>query len=354
MHSDRGTSRRVPTGLILGVVLVALAFTVRALSPAFAGWGLPDRAQDTITLALSVIIESAPFVFLGILLSTVVQVWLPHGFLTRFLPRQPVLRRASISLLGMFFPVCECGNVPLARGFMVGGFTVPESITFLLAAPILNPVTIITTHQAFGFSDGILITRIVAGFVIANVIGWLFSRHPDPDSLLTRTFSASCAVPEATGRDGAGEDGAGHEGHGHTHGRRPGRIERSVDLFTRETAVIMPALFLGSLVAALTQVFVPRSVLLALGSNPVWSVLAMMALAFIVAVCSNVDAFFVLSFGSTFMPGGIASFLTFGAMIDVKMLALMRTTFTTRTLVQITALVALMSAAAGLLVNYVA
>jgi len=338
----------VPTGLILGVVLVAVAFTVRALSPALDGWGLPDRAQDTVTLALSVIIESAPFVFLGILLSTVVQVWLPHGFLLRFLPRQPLLRRGAISLLGMFFPVCECGNVPLARGFMVGGFTVPESITFLLAAPILNPITIITTHQAFGFGDGILITRIVAGFLIANVIGWLYSRHPDPDSLLTPTFAASCARPESGGR---GDD---HD-HAHDHGpgRRPSRIQTSVDLFAKETAVIMPALFVGSLVAALTQVFVPRSVLLALGSNPVWSVLAMMALAFIVAVCSNVDAFFVLSFGSTFMPGGIASFLTFGAMIDVKMLALMRTTFTTRTLVQITALVALMSAAAGLLLNYV-
>ena len=347
MHSDRGAVSRVPTGLIVGVILVALAFTVRALSPAFEGWGLPDRAQDTVTLALSVIIESAPFVFLGILLSTVVQVWLPHGFVTRFLPRQPLLRRACISLLGMFFPVCECGNVPLARGFMVGGFTVPESITFLLAAPILNPITIITTHQAFGFSDGILITRIVAGFVIANVIGWLYSRHPDPDSLLTRTFSASCARPDTAGHDE-------HDGHGHAPASRQGRFEKSVDLFTRETAVIMPALFVGSLIAALTQVFVPRSVLLALGSNPVWSVLAMMGLAFIVAVCSNVDAFFVLSFGSTFMPGGIASFLTFGAMIDVKMLALMRTTFTTRTLVQITALVALMSAAAGLLVNYVA
>jgi len=343
MHNDRAAVRRVPTGLIVGIVLVALAFSVRAISPSFAGWGLPDRAQDTVTLALSVIIESAPFVFLGILLSTVVQVWLPHGFINRFLPRQPLLRRACISLLGMFFPVCECGNVPLARGFMVGGFTVPESITLLLAAPILNPVTIITTHQAFGFSDGILITRIVAGFVIANVIGWLYSRHPDPDSLLTRTFSASCARPD-TNHD--------HD-HDHAHPPRQSRFEKSVDLFTKETAVIMPALFIGSLIAALTQVFVPRSVLLALGSNPVWSVLAMMALAFIVAVCSNVDAFFVLSFGSTFMPGGIASFLTFGAMIDVKMLALMRTTFTTRTLVQITALVALMSAAAGLLLNYV-
>jgi len=344
MRGDRVGARVIPSGLIVGVVLVALAFLIRGVSPAFDGLGLPDRAQDTVTLALSVIIESAPFVFLGILLSTVVQVWLPHGFLLRFLPRQPLLRRAAISLLGMFFPVCECGNVPLARGFMVGGFTVPESITFLLAAPILNPITIITTHQAFGLGDGILITRIVAGFIIANLIGWLFSRHPDPDSLLTPDFAASCARPEPIGHD--------HD-HDHAHGRGPSKIQTSVDLFARETAVIMPALFIGSLVAALTQVFVPRSVLLELGSNPVWSVLAMMALAFIVAVCSNVDAFFVLSFGSTFMPGGIAAFLTFGAMIDVKMLALMRTTFTTRTLVQITALVALMSAAAGLLLNYV-
>ena len=346
MRGDRVGARVIPSGLIVGVVLVALAFLIRGVSPAFDGLGLPDRAQDTVTLALSVIIESAPFVFLGILLSTVVQVWLPHGFLLRFLPRQPLLRRAAISLLGMFFPVCECGNVPLARGFMVGGFTVPESITFLLAAPILNPITIITTHQAFGFGDGILVTRIVAGFIIANLIGWLFSRHPDPDSLLTPDFAASCARPEPIGHD------HDHD-HDHPHGRGPSKIQTSVDLFARETAVIMPALFIGSLVAALTQVFVPRSVLLELGSNPVWSVLAMMALAFIVAVCSNVDAFFVLSFGSTFMPGGIAAFLTFGAMIDVKMLALMRTTFTTRTLVQITALVALMSAAAGLLLNYV-
>ena len=325
--------------------MVLAVFVVRALSPAFvdeqlSDFALPDRVQDTLTLAISVIIESVPFVFLGILLSAVVQVWLPHGVLARHLPRNPVLRRASISLLGMFFPVCECGNVPLARGFMVGGFTVSESITFLLAAPILNPITIITTHQAFGWDGHILVARLLGGFLIANVVGWLFSKHPDPQSLLTTKFGAACA---------AGSTG----GHDHEHARES-RFSRTTEIFIRETSVIMPALFIGSAVAALTQVFVPRSVLLALGSNPVWSVLAMMALAFIVAVCSNVDAFFVLSFGSTFLPGGIVAFLVFGALIDVKMLALMRTTFTTRPLVQITAVVGLMSAALGLLVNYVA
>ncbi|TFD89004.1 permease [Cryobacterium serini] len=329
----------------MGVLVVLAVFVVRALSPAFVNdqlsdFQLPDRVQDTLTLAMSVIIESVPFVFLGILLSAVVQVWLPHGVLARHLPRNPILRRASISLLGMFFPVCECGNVPLARGFMVGGFTVSESITFLLAAPILNPITIITTHQAFGWDGHILVARLVGGFLIANVVGWLFSKHPDPQSLLTTRFAAACAVGSTSGHD-------------HAHARES-RFSQTTEIFIRETSVIMPALFIGSAVAALTQVFVPRSVLLALGSNPVWSVLAMMALAFIVAVCSNVDAFFVLSFGSTFLPGGIVAFLVFGALIDVKMLALMRTTFTSRTLVQITVVVGLMSAALGLLVNYVA
>ena len=326
--------------------MVLAVFVLRALSPAFldeqlSDFSLPDRVQDTLTLAISVIIESVPFVFLGILLSAVVQVWLPHGVLARHLPRNPILRRASISLLGMFFPVCECGNVPLARGFMVGGFTVSESITFLLAAPILNPITIITTHQAFGWDGHILIARLLGGFLIANVVGWLFSKHPDPQSLLTSRFAAACAVGSTSGHDD------------HHHGRES-RFSRTTEIFIRETSVIMPALFIGSAVAALTQVFVPRSVLLALGSNPVWSVLAMMALAFIVAVCSNVDAFFVLSFGSTFLPGGIVAFLVFGALVDVKMLALMRTTFTSRTLLQITVVVGLMSAALGLLVNYVA
>jgi hypothetical protein len=95
-------------------------------------------------------------------------------------------------------------------------------------------------------------------------------------------------------------------------------------------------------------------VLVALGSNPLWSILAMMVLAFVIAVCSNVDAFFILPFANTFMPGSIATFLVFGPIIDIKMLAILRTTFTTRVLVQLTIVVGLLSALVGLVVNFVA
>ena len=336
--AERKRSRvRTPTivGLVVGLAGLATIFVVRALTPVFGPWSLPNRVQDLLTLSISVIIESLPFVILGIALSILVQVWVPDRWIMRILPRNAFLRRASISFLGIFLPVCECGNVPLARGLIVKGFTVSESMTFLLAAPIVNPITILTTGQAFGFDSWIFAARLVGGFVIANVIGWLFSKHPDQDSLLTDSFAAECRLPDP-----------------HEHDQT--RWQKSVELFTRESGVIMPALFVGSLIAGLVQVAVPRSVLLSLGSNPLWSILAMMALAFVVSVCSNVDSFFILPFASTFMPGSIAVFLVFGPIIDIKMLALMRTTFRTKVLVQLTVIVGLLSALIGLVVNYLA
>jgi uncharacterized membrane protein YraQ (UPF0718 family) len=312
-------------------VLVLIA--VRAFTPPSVTAWMSDPARDFITLSTSVIVESLPFVILGILLSSIVQIWLPEGFLLRRLPKNAVLRRLTVSLLGVLLPVCECGNVPLTRGLIVSGLTVADSMTFLFAAPIINPITIVTTYQAFGWNDGILASRIVGGLVIANFVGWIYSKHPAPETMLTARFQAVCAADA-------------HAEHG-------GKLNRTFLSFARESSAMMPALFIGAGVAGLIQVAVSRNLLITLGSNPLWSVLALMILAFVVAICSNVDAFFILSFGSTFLPGGIVAFLIFGPMIDVKMLALMRTTFTTKALVQLTVLIAACAAAIGLAVNLV-
>jgi uncharacterized membrane protein YraQ (UPF0718 family) len=323
----RGRRLLAATVLLLGLVLL------RTFSPLTGGFELEDAIQDFLTLSISVIIESLPFVFLGIGLSVVVQHWVPQRFLLRVLPRNAVARRAVLSLLGVLLPVCECGNVPLSRGLILRGVTVPEAMTFLVAAPIVNPVTIITTYQAFGFDDGILIARIAGGFLIANLVGWLFSRHPDPDALLTRPFSRSCT-------------------RAHDHAPASGsRMRATLGSFAEETTAMLPALFVGAGIAGLIQVAVSRDLLLALGSNPVASVFVLMLLAFVVSVCSNVDAFFILALGSTFMPGAIVAFLVFGPVIDIKMLALLRTTFTTRTLALLTAVVGLSAAALGLGMN---
>nr|WP_268252224.1 permease [Microbacterium sp. F2E] len=319
-------------GLLLAGALVVVGLVVLALvSP---GPALPTRLQDGLTLSISVLIESMPFVILGVLLSIVVQVWVPPGMIERWMPRRAWARRMALSLLGMFVPVCECGNVPFARGLMMRGFTVPETLTFLIAAPIVNPIVIITTHQAFGFDDCILIARLVGGFAVANLIGWLYSKHPDPDALVTERFAASCELandPDAT--------------------RGLDRGRRSLAQFVVELRAVMPALIIGSALAGAVQVLVPRSALLAIGSNPALSIVAMIALAMIVSICSNVDSFFALSFASTFTPGSIAAFLLVGPLVDVKMLALLRTTFRTKVLVGLVVIVVLFAVAVGSVVN---
>ncbi|WP_259460154.1 permease [Microbacterium sp. AG1240] len=316
--------------LALGVAAIAALFAIDAFAPQLFSASLPTRAQDAVTLSLSVLIESLPFVVLGVVLSIVVQVWVPPGAIERWMPRRAWARRAVLSLLGMFIPVCECGNVPFARGLLMRGFTVSETLTFLVAAPIVNPIVIITTHAAFGFDDNILIARLIGGYLVANLIGWLYSRHPSPDALLTDRFRETCELVMT-------ESG--------------GKGRRSLAQFVVELRSVMPALVIGSALAGAVQILVPRDTLVAIGSDPALSIVAMIVLALVVSICSNVDAFFALSFAASFTPGSLVAFLVVGPIVDLKMLALLRTTFSTRVLVGMTVTVVLFAFALGTVVN---
>ncbi len=322
--------RSAVIGVAIGLVVVVALFLIDRLVPTFFSDPLPDRVQDGLTLSLSVLIEALPFIMLGVLLSVVVQVWLPADVIQRWLPRAAWARRAVLSLLGMLIPVCECGNVPFARGLMMRGLAPAEALTFLIAAPIVNPIVILTTHAAFGWDGGILVARIIGGYVIANLLGWIFSRHPAPEKLLTTHFIETCEWVAA----------------------EPGTpMRRSLVQFLAELRAVMPALVIGSAIAGAVQVLVPRDVLLAIGANPVLSIAAMMLLAITVAICSNVDAFFVLSFASTFSAGAIIAFLLVGPLVDIKMLALVRTTFTVRTLAILMGVVLVTAFVIGIGVN---
>lgn len=307
-----------------------LVFALIKIFGYFLPIDLPKQVQDFITLSLGVIIEALPFVMLGLFFSIIVRLWLPHDWLLKYLPKQPFLRRALISLLGVFMPVCECGNVPLARGLLAKGLTPAESLTFLLAAPILNPVTIITTQQAFSDDSTVLIARILGGFLIANIIGWIYSSTRQ-DAMLRPEFIAICKEKKDNSN----------------------KLVDALNFFKHETRSMIPALVIGAMVAGFIQVVVPRETILLLGNSPAWSVLVMAVLAFVVSICSSVDAFFALAFRGSFTSGSLVSFLTFGPMIDVKMLSLMRTTYRRNILLQVSVLVFLMSTLIGLVVNYV-
>ncbi len=80
-------------------------------------------------------------------------------------------------------------------------------------------------------------------------------------------------------------------------------------------------LILGAALAAAIQTFVPRSIVDGVASLPVLSLVAMMALAFVMSLCSESDAFVAASF-TAFGPAAQLAFLVFGPMVDLKLAAL--------------------------------
>src|SRR5215210_7495845 len=355
----RHTRWALVRALLLGVAFVlAAAFLLwlKTVETDGLGLSLPSELQDFTTLSLSIVVEALPFVILGALVSVIVRLFAPTQRILRLLPKRLLLRRLSISLFGTFMPVCECGNVPVARGLVIRGLSVAESTTFLLAAPIINPVTLLATSQAFPLDPSIVWIRMAGGLLIANLVGGLIALYKDQMELVSKGFYTTlCQVGTA---DDLHHHEHHHEHHDHDHDHHHAsnrwwdRWQEGIVIFRDEVSLMLKVLCLGALIAGATQVFVPRDVLTSLGSDPFLSILAMIALAFIISICANVDAFFALAYSNTFTIGSIVAFLVFGPMIDIKMLTMMRTTYKVRLLAMITLVVTLTSILIGLVVNY--
>ena len=373
VRASKGALVRFLTLLVVFGLVAALLVWLKIAAANTLELSLPSQLQDFVTLALSILVEALPFVVLGALVSALIRVLGPTQRLIQLLPKRPLLRRLSISLLGTFMPVCECGNVPVARGLVIRGLSVAESMTFLLAAPILNPVTLLSTSQAFRLDPSIVWIRMGGALLIANLVGGLIALHKDQMELVSKGFYNTLCEVEDVVLDEHGHDHSHDHSHDHDHhhgapaggaggavgGAAVGRASRwwqqgqeGIVVFRDEVSLMLKMLCFGAVIASLTQVFVPREVLTSLGSHPVLSILAMIALAFIISICSNVDAFFALAYSSTFTVGSIVAFLVFGPMIDIKMLALMRTTYKARLLAGMTLIVTLSSILIGLVVNY--
>jgi len=288
-------------------------------------------AQDLLTLTLGIIVSALPFVVLGVLVSVLLQLFIPTQKLIGKLPKNIIVRRLIVSCLGILMPVCECGNVPVARGLMIKGLSAEEATVFLLASPSVNLVTFIVTWEAFSFNHSVAIVRTIATLIVANLAAFVTVRGVHRNKLLTNDFAALCRTDP------------------HTHRSLRGASE----LFSSEMWLIMRMLVLGALIAAASQTIVPRDAITAIGSNLPLSVIAMLALAFVVSICSNVNAFFALAYASTFNLGAILAFLVAGPMVDIRMLALLKTTYTFRALAIITGSVFFLTFLVGIGMAYV-
>ena len=294
-----------------------------------------ERFQTFVTIFLGIFIEAVPFLLAGSVVSGLIEVYLKRETLFRLIPRQPVVAALMGASMGLLFPVCECGVVPVTRRLYQKGLPVSVGIAFLLAAPVINPIVILSTYAAFGWGP-ILWGRIIFTFVIAFAIGLIFQLATPKEVFPPATLQNYLAPAELEPRPV-----------GTVRERLPLALRTAGDDFLDMARYLV----IGCLLAAAMQTFIPQSVLLAVGANPVASVLVMLILAFVLSVCSTVDAFVALAFVGTFTPASILVFLVFGPMVDIKSTTMFLGVFQRRTVLYLVLLPMAMALLLGVYLN---
>jgi uncharacterized protein len=286
---------------------------------------------------LGIFLEAAPFLLLGSIVSGLIEVFVDRARLTRLVPRTPLGAVAAGTALGFLFPVCECGVVPVTRRLYTKGLPISAGVAFLLASPVINPIVLATTWTAFGLGP-MLVGRYVVTAVVALAIGLVFAAGNSGHQLLRAE-----AIPAMSG----GEALAAHG----TQVGWVGRARMAVGLAADEFLDMGRYLVLGSALAAGLQTMVSQDALVTVGGDPVRSVFAMQGFAYLLSVCSTVDAFIALAFTGTFTSGALLAFLTFGPMVDVKSTLMFLGVFRPRVVAYLVLLPFLMTAFVAIWVN---
>ena len=308
----RSFARLLPALVVIFLLLAALTNYAGQITGGQPGWvtATLNALSSFSAVFLGIFIEAAPFLLLGTLGSGVVEVFLDRDDLAQVLPRRPLPGALAGSLMGLFFPVCECGVVPFARRLMNKGVPIPVGIAALLAAPVLNPIVIASTLAAFG-PGPIFWGRMALTLLIATLAGWFFALRSSPPAILRESPAPGLVVHAPKAQKPPLKD----------------RFRRMGLVAADEFVEMGRYLVIGALLAALMQTFVRQSALLEVGQGPLLSVLVMMAMAVLLSVCSTVDAFIALAFSGTFSTGAVLAFLVFGPMIDIKSVLLFARVF---------------------------
>jgi len=287
-----------------------------------------NQAVEFIRTFTSILYEALPFIILGALIAGLLEELVPQQLVARIIPRSRVLAIAIGGILGILFPMCECGIIPVMRRLLRKGVPLSSCVCYMLAGPIINVVVMLSTYVAFSGMEKLppgpnelrqlggmemMGLRMGLGFLVAFgtslIVEWQYRIHGN--KLLT-PLAQPPAQPEANQEDD--EEKAAK--------RLPWgkRLTNISETTLHDFIDITVFLILGALLAALTRSFLPRDQdqIGALGSNPLLAIGIMMGLAILLCICSEADAFVGASF-HTMPPAAKLAFLVLGPMLDLKL-----------------------------------
>ena len=308
------------------------------------------------TVFTGIVLQAVPFMLLGALLSSALYAFVPDRLLIKIFPKKYGIGFLTALFAGALFPVCECAAVPLMRSLIKKGVAMPIAVTFMLASPIVNPISIVSTLYAFPQQLSVAFYRLSFGLLIAFAIGLLLLFYPE-EKYLKEDFDREPSVQPHTfgGVDTAFRLATGRSA-------QNSRSEPQSDNFGSITAeskvqwlqvkvyaLLMhtcseffttgPFLILGAFITALIRAAVPQELFSITSGSAAGSLLVMMLFAFVFSACSTSDAFIARSFLNRFPSGSILGFLVYGPMMDIKNLFMLLSLFKKRFVIELTLII---------------
>ena len=291
--TSRVTSLHVFCAVLLVAVLARPLITDALSAPVL---------RTAATVFVAVCVQALPFLVFGVLLSGVIAAFVSPAVLHRVLPARPAAAVPVAGAAGLVLPGCECASVPVARRLIGQGVPDAAALTFLLAAPAINPVVLVATAVAFPGEPRMVLARFLGSLATACVLGWLWQRLGKAEWIADR---ARRAVPAASGG---------------------GRWAVLAETARHDLVTAGGFLVLGAFAAALLSVLVPPAWMDALAGQVLLAVVVMAVLAVALALCSEADAFVAASLSMLPLLPRLV-FLVVGPAVDVKLVALQAGTF---------------------------
>lgn len=345
-------------GFLLELSFLLVALSILVVTP---------REQNIQALSIiftSIILEAFPLMLFGSMVGGLVEIFVSRERMAALLPKKYPWLAVFISAgLGVVFPVCECAVVPVVKRLTGKGLPVGAAIAYLLGGPIVNPIVAASTALAYKFDGTIVLLRLGFGYLIAVTVGLGMGRifHSDralrADLRPDRETSRQCGqshptlpernesirqIPEVITIPVFHEIQNGcHCGCNHHHD--------AVSLREKLTSALRHAaddflavghfLVIGAFIAALAQTYIDRKIFLDLAGHFGFPSMLMMALAILLNLCSEADAFIAASFRGLMPLSAQLAFLLTGPMFDLKLLLMYQNLFCKRAIVILSAFI---------------
>ncbi|WP_297518681.1 permease [uncultured Clostridium sp.] len=259
----------------------------------------------------SILLEALPFILIGAILSSIMQLFVTEELIKKFIPKNSFLGSLVASVLGVFLPVCECVTVPITKSLIQKKVPVNVAVTYMLAAPIVSPLVIASTYIAFDGNLKVVILRVGIGILIAITAGLIMIPLTAGDDILksgVATFRCDCGCEDIKNSN-------------------ENNVLKLLKSASMEFYDIAKYFIVASGIAAIFQLNVTEEFLSSLGLSHTMGIIIMMLVSFLISLCSEADAFVAQSFLSSFSLGGVMSFLIIGPMIDVKNISMLLSSF---------------------------